>query len=84
VADHRPPVIERVDATKVRDLKHVRGTTYRRFWFPYGGSATYSFRYPYGNRLNSYNLHLSYNWTIKPGWVLREPQGLRIVGPKPD
>lgn len=82
VADFQPPLIERLDPGKVQDLRHVSGSTYRRFWFPHYGVADYSFRYPYRDKVNSYSARIRYDWSIRPGWVLRELQDVAIVGPE--
>jgi len=84
VADYRAPVVERLDPKNVQDLKHVYGSTYRRFWFPHYGVADYTFRYLYQDKINSYSLQVRYDWSLRPGWVLRGSQGISIVGPKRD
>jgi len=84
VADYRPPMIERFDPGKVQGLKHVSGwISYRQYLgFPQHGVANYSFHYPYNDKLNFYHVRIAYNWSPRPGWVLREPQDVAIVGPK--
>jgi hypothetical protein len=82
VADYRPPKVEKVDSAKIRDLKHESGTIWRtRIWvFRQPGLATYTFRYPYRGELNSYKADIRYDWGIRPGWILREPQFVNILG----
>lgn len=84
VADNQPPTVERIDSTKIRNLKHESGTIWRtRIWvFRQPGLATYTFRYPYRGELNSYKAEIRYDWGIRPGWILREPQFIGVLGPE--
>ena len=84
VADNQPPTIEKIDSTKVRDLKHESGSIWRtRLWeFRQPGLATYTFRYPYRGELSSYKAEIRYEWGIRPGWILREPNFVNVLGPE--
>ena len=82
VADYQPPVTEPLDPARVQDLRHMYGAIYRRFWFPHYGVANYTFRYPYRDKMNSYSVRVHYDWSTRPGWVLRTPQDVTIIGPK--
>jgi hypothetical protein len=85
VADFKPPVAEPIDPAKVRDLKHETGgiffTQLNPFGFPRYGLAIYTFRYPYRGEMNWYGLEVKYRWWPRPGWVLRQPEIVTILGP---
>jgi hypothetical protein len=81
-SDEQPPVVEQIDSRKVRDLKYTDGTIYRsRYFWPQVGVATYSFRYPFEDHLNSYNVDIRYLWWPRFGWIRRARQSMRISGP---
>jgi len=85
VADFKPPVAEPIDPAKVRDLKHETGgiffTQLNPFGCPRYGLGIYTFRYPYRGEMNWYGLEVKYRWWPRPGWVLRQPEIVTILGP---
>lgn len=86
VGDYKPPVVEPIDPSKVRDLKHEDGSiwSWQLAWLglPAYGLATYSFRYPHRGEMNLYKVEIKYRWWPTFGSFRREVESVGIVGPR--
>lgn len=76
-------ITEAIEPTKIQDLKHIDGSIFQNAVISNYGLATYSFSYPYKEKIQHYTANVKYVWkvSITGGEIERTPEKVVITGP---